>query len=199
MDFEGFPKIARLSRECVVTEKLDGTNAQVWIRPGVPGEFETGRDTQLEVAGLPAYLRAGSRTRWISSADDNYGFAAWVYQHAPELAQLGFGRHFGEWWGYGINRSYDMPEKRFSLFNTHRWSNPAVRPGCCDVVPVLAQGLFDTVDIDAIMDSLAAHGSAASPGFMNPEGLVIYHTAAKTLFKKTLEHDAEWKGKFSKD
>src|SRR3990170_7564629 len=128
MDFEGFPKIARLSRECIVTEKIDGTNAQVWMRRGVPGEFETGRDTQIEVAGEVAYLRAGSRTRWISSADDNHGFAAWVYQHAPELAQLGFGRHFGEWWGCGINRGYDMPEKRFSLFNTHRWSDPAARP-----------------------------------------------------------------------
>lgn len=27
------------------------------------------------------------------------------------------------------------------------------------------------------------------------EGVVIYHTAAKTLFKKTIEKDAEWKGK----
>ena len=31
MEFEGFPKIARLSREIVVTEKIDGTNARVCI------------------------------------------------------------------------------------------------------------------------------------------------------------------------
>jgi hypothetical protein len=31
-DFEGFPKIARLSRGCVfVSEKIDGSNAQVCI------------------------------------------------------------------------------------------------------------------------------------------------------------------------
>jgi hypothetical protein len=31
MEFEEFPKIARLTRECVITEKIDGTNAQVVI------------------------------------------------------------------------------------------------------------------------------------------------------------------------
>lgn len=31
LDFEGFPKMARLSREVVITEKIDGTNAQVLI------------------------------------------------------------------------------------------------------------------------------------------------------------------------
>lgn len=29
--FAEFPKIARLSRECVITEKIDGTNAQVVV------------------------------------------------------------------------------------------------------------------------------------------------------------------------
>jgi len=195
MDFEGFPKITRLSRECVITEKIDGTNAQVWIRPGILGEFETGLDTQIEVWGAVAYLRAGSRTRWISTEDDNHGFAAWVYQHAPELAQLGFGRHYGEWWGQGINRGYNLPEKRFSLFNTHRWADEFVRPFCCAVVPVLYMGEFDTVEIETELTILRYGGSRASPGFMRPEGIVIYHTAAKVMFKKTLESDTEWKGK----
>jgi len=30
-EFREFPKMARLSRECVITEKLDGTNGQVCI------------------------------------------------------------------------------------------------------------------------------------------------------------------------
>ena len=30
-DFLAFPKIARFSRDIVVTEKIDGTNAQVFI------------------------------------------------------------------------------------------------------------------------------------------------------------------------
>jgi len=31
MEFVSFPKIARLSRECVITEKIDGTNASIYI------------------------------------------------------------------------------------------------------------------------------------------------------------------------
>jgi len=37
-------------------------------------------------------------------------------------------------------------------------------------------------------------GSLASPGFMLPEGIVIYHKASKTLFKKTLKNDESPKG-----
>lgn len=37
-------------------------------------------------------------------------------------------------------------------------------------------------------------GSYAAPGFKNPEGIVIYHTAAKTLFKKTIVGNEKPKG-----
>jgi hypothetical protein len=30
-EFAEFPKMARLSRECIITEKIDGTNAQICI------------------------------------------------------------------------------------------------------------------------------------------------------------------------
>jgi hypothetical protein len=30
-EFAGFPKISRLSRDCIITEKIDGTNAQILI------------------------------------------------------------------------------------------------------------------------------------------------------------------------
>jgi hypothetical protein len=33
MVFESFPRMARLSRECVISEKIDGTNAQIAIVP----------------------------------------------------------------------------------------------------------------------------------------------------------------------
>ena len=39
MEFSPFPKIARLSREIVITEKLDGTNASIFL--GENGEFLT--------------------------------------------------------------------------------------------------------------------------------------------------------------
>jgi hypothetical protein len=78
-----------------------------------------------------------SRSRWITPDDDNFGFAAWVEANRDELLTLGPGRHFGEWWGSGIQRGYGLPkgEKRFSLFNVSRWGES--RPACCHVVPVL--------------------------------------------------------------
>jgi hypothetical protein len=170
MDFVEFPKMARLSREVIITEKIDGTNAQICITP--EGEF-----------------LVGSRTRWITPRDDNYGFAAWAYANKDELMKLGEGHHFGEWWGAGIQRKYGMAEKRFSLFNVSRWEDDAIRPACCHVVPQLTRGEFDTTTAKIIIQMLREEGSKAAPGFMNPEGIVIYHTAAGVGFKKTLEKD----------
>ena len=45
------------------------------------------------------------------------------------------------------------------------------------------------------MANLLAGGSVASPGCMRPEGIIIWHTAAQTYFKKTFDKDDEWKGK----
>jgi hypothetical protein len=40
------------------------------------------------------------------------------------------------------------------------------------------------------MECLKGNGSMAARGFMRPEGIVIYHTAARVFFKKTFDHDA---------
>lgn len=176
MEFVEFNKIARLSRDIVITEKIDGTNAQICITP--EGEF-----------------LVGSRTRWIKPEDDNYGFARWAYEHKDELMQLGEGSHFGEWWGQGIQRNYSMTEKVFSLFNTARWKDGGkdVRPACCQVVPVLYEGPMEEYGVmkgvKKSMELLAKSGSVAAPGFMKPEGIVIWHEASRQLYKKTLEKD----------
>jgi hypothetical protein len=173
-EFVPFPKIARLSRDVIVTEKIDGTNAQVHITDA--GE-----------------VFAGSRTRWITPADDNYGFAAWVEAHRAELLALGPGSHFGEWWGQGIQRRYGLAGKRFSLFNVGRWGfggkDEATRPACCHVVPVLYRGVFTSGAVEDSLFRLKESGSVAAPGFMRPEGIVIFHPASGALFKKTIEKD----------
>jgi hypothetical protein len=38
-----------------------------------------------------------------------------------------------------------------------------------------------------VTDNLRVYGSTAAPGFMRPEGVIAYHTAAKALFKYTIE------------
>jgi hypothetical protein len=170
MTFEAFPKIARLKRNAVISEKIDGTNAQIFITDD--GD-----------------VLAGSRNRMVTVASDNYGFARWVEGNKAELLKLGPGRHFGEWWGHGIQRGYNQKEKRFSLFNSFRWKDPAERPACCEVVPVLWYGEFATEPVDWCIQKLRDSGSVAAPGFMNPEGIVVWHDAAKQMFKVTCEND----------
>ena len=154
----------------------------------------------------------GSRTRWVTPEDDNHGFAAWATEHTDELRTLGPGRHFGEWWGQGIQRKYGLTEKRFSMFNTIRWAlhgtepkiietqDPRivkmqdVLPPCCGLVPVLFKGVFDTLEVERCLNDLRNDGSAASPGFDKPEGIVVFHVAGNVGFKKTLGNDGH-KGK----
>lgn len=216
-EFRAFDKIARLSREVVVSEKLDGTNAQVCIVKREEAEKlrEAGVITPVALfvdAEIEVY--AGSRNRWLTLSQDNYGFAGWVSRNVEELKKLGPGRHYGEWWGNGIQRKYGLKEKRFSLFNTSRWfpvdpTNSEVAgvwtphsiqpepdkivvdmgPACCYVVPVIWRGIFDSQEVENFCDMLRIEGSFAARGFMDPEGVVIYHTAANLYFKKTLKND----------
>ena len=172
-DFQGFAKIPRFSRDCIITEKIDGTNAQIFI--GEDGEFEV-----------------GSRNRWITPNSDNYGFARWAYDRRDDLVEaLGPGRHFGEWWGKGIQRKYGMQKKIFSLFNVRKWPEP---PKHCQVVPVIYEGPFNCLAIFQALTKLSLCGSVAAPGFDDPEGVVIFHKASGQLFKKTLQNDEVPKG-----
>jgi hypothetical protein len=186
--FTPFPKMARLQREVIITEKIDGTNAQIFIT-------DDGR------------MLTGSRTRWITPEDDNFGFAKWARDHQDELMQLGPGHHFGEWWGRGIQRNYGLDERRFSLFNVARWclhneepkpiptADPRivkmqdVLPACCHVVPILRRGVNITTMAESALYELSQRGSVAAPGFMNPEGIVVFHTAGDVGFKMTLDND----------
>lgn len=171
IEFTSFQKISRFSREVIVTEKIDGTNAQIFIDD------------------LGQNIYAGSRNRWLTPEDDNFGFAGWVDRNRDELMKLGPGNHFGEWWGSGIQRGYGLKEKRFSLFNVHRWADESVRPKCCGVVPTLWRGNMDELNANSLVRTLAEFGSKAAPGFMKPEGIVIFCTSGGQLFKKTVEKD----------
>ena len=64
-EFESFPSISRLSRQCVVTEKIDGTNAQVFV-------------------GDDGVVRAGSRRASVGE----WMKARLKYRRLPARAQL---------------------------------------------------------------------------------------------------------------
>jgi len=182
--FQAFKKIPRLFREIVITEKIDGTNASITIT-------EDGQ------------IRAGCRTRYVypnkpkeegkkAEVTDNFGFAAWVEANRQELLKLGPGRHFGEWYGKGINRGYGLQDKRFALFNVSVDRSSA--PSCVGFVPVLAVGPFDTGLVRECLRRLTLDGSVAVPGFRPAEGVVIYHKAGGVLLKSTIENDEKPKG-----
>lgn len=223
LDFQVWPKIARLNRDMIVTEKIDGINAAVIIEShgavtvedadqymagveAASGGFAVvrSRPATLTIEGEPVLWKgmvevfeigAQSRNRLISPDDDNYGFAKWVRTNADALLDaLGAGRHFGEWWGSGIGRGYGLTkgDKRFSLFNIHRYGEiDFAGAGLPNVatVPVLYRGPFDQAKIAWIIGDLILQGSEASLEFPNAEGVVVFHTAANQLFKVTLEND----------
>jgi hypothetical protein len=201
-EFKPFGKIPRLNRQITVTEKIDGTNGLIDIRLAGPetdsvSPFEHGVDTSIFVEGLEAYIRAGSRNRWLPTGAtpenaDNFGFGAWVSANAHDLALLGVGAHYGEWWGAGIGRKYGQDRKRFSLFNTHIWRDGRrPRPECCECVPVLAEGLLDP---NVALEKLRREGSVAVPGWMNPEGIIVWHSATRSFTKATCKNDEQRKG-----
>jgi RNA ligase len=216
IQFEGWPKTPRLNRDITITEKIDGTNGAIIIEGPFPlGTHVDGVEGGVlafgpvtDESGLPLYefvVGAQSRNRVVTpgKTTDNYGFARWVWENADDLvAILGAGRHFGEWWGQGIARNYGLTEKRFSLFNSHRygqlihlareegWEVPEL-----GVVPVLYQGPFNQRMIDAALDRLEMYGSVAEESFTGlPEGVIVYHSASKQVYKVLIENDELPKG-----
>lgn len=177
-EFHSWPKIHRLtgnSAQMVVTEKIDGTNGQIlFLDSGV--------------------MRVGSRKRWITPEDDNFGFAQWAYENQSELFMvLGPGRHYGEWYGQGIQRNYGLQERRFALFNVHRWGTGTVPPNDfgLEVVPTLYRGPWDD-RMDAlhhVLADLRANGSMLVPEWSAAEGVIVQHLPSRHTFKVLLENN----------
>ena len=186
-EFRPWPKIARLNRDIVVTEKLDGTNAAIGIIDRDPTSVADGGEPLFDVY-------AQSRTRIITPGDDNFGFAAWVEAHREQLiTTLGPGLHFGEWFGKGIQK-HPSDIRRFALFNVERYESvPFAELGLPEVVtvPRLYTGPFSQQAIEDCIAILRQTGSAFGG---KAEGVVVFHTASSTMFKVTLENDERPKG-----
>lgn len=179
--FKAWPKIPRLENEVYhITEKIDGTNAAIIIQNKI--EMERGvwsYTPMIEFNGVGVW--AQSRTRLITPEEDNFGFAKWVQENAEQLIQdLGEGYHFGEWWGQGINRGYGLDHKRFSLFNPTKHS--AI---CYNIPEILTTDIMP--DEETIKNMLRINGSYVVPGYMRPEGLVVYAEKAKTYWKVIID------------
>ncbi|WP_367137997.1 RNA ligase family protein [Saccharothrix sp. HUAS TT1] len=174
-----------------VTEKIDGTNGCVIIYDGV--------------------VRAQSRKRLITPDDDNFGFARWVYDNAGALTDaLGWGYHYGEWFGEGIQKNpLGIEGKRFALFNTWHWARPENSEKLEQVdglghVPVLydeqRDGPAHYYTIPDLIDDLWVSGSRvegaaeAMPDLWpdrrkRAEGIIVWHRESQQKYKILLEDD----------
>jgi len=165
-EFKAWAKIPRENPfKATITEKINGTNACVIIMEG-------------SIVGVQ------SRKRLITPEDDNYGFAQWVADNAEALLNLGDGYHYGEWAGPGIQKNpHNLHKKTLFLFNTFRWNdkNPN-RPDCCDVVPVLFQGVIAGDTIEQCLENMKLKADENE----TPEGIVVYYHAFRRYTKHTI-------------
>lgn len=225
-NYPKYPKTPRLygGGRITITEKIDGTNGLIYV--GKPHDGNAVGSVGVPVMGFDDGTRvvsAGSRSRWITPDDDNYGFAKWVWDNAARLADaLGHGYHYGEWFGHKIGRGYGRQNTReFALFATDHELGREV-PGLRHV-PVIAD---DTVSLDAyggktfdrlqclsasyypdpVLEYLigdAAYEFSSGPNAypestLNPntpaEGLILLHHNSGQRFKIMFENDTIPKG-----
>lgn len=198
MDFLKWPSIPRLSKETMtVTEKIDGTNSAIRIRP-----FDETVDNSEAIGEIflgegPVYtVWVQSRNRFISpgKSTDNAGFAGWVNDNLDQLVTvLGPGDHYGEWWGSGVQRGYNQKDKHFSLFNARRWLEllHTIEPyeGLnLHTVPLLYTGQYDGAKVQELRQNLIDNGTTLTKNF-RAEGMVVELREIGAKYKVLCEND----------
>lgn len=187
--FKGWGSTPRWHKGLTITEKIDGTNACVVIYDG--------------------QVKAQSRKRMITPDDDNFGFAKWVYDNAGVLMDtLGYGYHYGEWFGEGIQKNpLGIEGKRFALFHATKYTEDngyeLNKVDGLETVPLLHWGPCDLFTIPQIMTDLDSYGSNVkgakliAQGYdFEPdehaaaEGIIVWHKETQQKYKILLEDDA---------
>lgn len=186
--FRGWGSTPRWHKGLTITEKIDGTNACIVIYNGE--------------------VKAQSRKRMITPDDDNAGFARWVYDNAGALMDtLGFGYHYGEWFGEGIQKNpLGIEGKRFALFHATKYTEAngyeLNKVDGLETVPLLFHGQADAMTIGDILQGLSTFGSKVrgaktwieeDTGFQisaKAEGIIVWHKETQQKYKILLEDDA---------
>lgn len=208
IEFKAWPKTPRLFRDIVITEKVDGSNSAIIFEELAENEVRHPEAVAvISRDGVDYQVAAQSRNRLIfpGKQTDNYGFAAFVQQHAEKLFDLlGTGRHFGEWYGEGVGKRYGdkvRGYRGFALFNVDKhaevWgdlSDEAGRRVVVEPMPVLYEGKFSESAIRGVAEELKREGSVVVPFHPNPEGIVVFHTQSRQVYKYTFDNNDEAKG-----
>jgi len=200
-----WPKTPRLTTPFVITEKIDGTNSCVAIsrlgdRDGLSAadlDFpEHHGVTVVFTHGACFAVRAASRTRWIAPGPrDNFSFAEWVHENAEALTVLGVGRHYGEWFGRGIQRGYGMTERCWALFD-EKWRGalPYGLPPNVGVVPRVATAAGHELSrrVAWALDHLDKEGSYVGAPGTRAEGVIVTSMTHSPIRFKALADEPEW-------
>lgn len=194
-EFSPWPKTKHIDKcmSVIVTEKIDGTNACI--------VFE--EDGTMFVQ---------SRNRIITPAMDNAGFARWAERNKRDLFYIfGPGRHYGEWWGHKIGRTYDMSYNVFSVFNNGRFykteanSNDSMSTRAYEMglgeevsaVPLVYSGSYGTQEMEDAINNLRTGASMAANEFgveyTKPEGVCIYFREFDKVAKLVFAHPGKHK------
>lgn len=203
IEFQAWPKTPRLFRDIVITEKVDGTNSAIIIeKVDDPLANFDGVIAHVQIGGAWYDIGAQSRNRLIlpGKTTDNHGFAQFVYENAEKLVELlGEGRHYGEWWGKGIQGRYNAQFKGFALFNTEKhdglytwFRDTSIGDVLVEAMPVLYQGPYSEQKIREVLSGLNTNGSVISP-FDPAEGIVVFHTQSRKVYKVTLDNNDKGK------
>lgn len=195
-EFKGWGSTPRFHKGLTITEKLDGTNACIVIYNGE--------------------VRAQSRKRLITPDDDNYGFARWVYDNAGVLTDtLGYGYHYGEWFGEGIQKNpLGIEGKRFALFHATKYTEQngydLNKVDGLETVPLLFHGQANASTIPTVLSDLLTYGTkvvgakaedvrSGIPGLetevvyrkaAEAEGIIVWHKETQQKYKILLKDDA---------
>ena len=196
MSYPSFSSIERLENlYCHITEKVDGTNGLIYIGD----KYEAYYPYEL--------IRFGSRNRWITTEDDNCGFANFFSQYKAELDDIidlirlekgevekGYSSQiYGEWFGKGIQRGYNLEAKFFMPFSEY-FATKMIDAGIAHIkMPVtLYSGKFSVEILEGCMNKLKDEGSQVVPGYNRPEGVVVYFPKHNFRLKETFE-GPKWK------
>lgn len=221
--FKSWGSTPRFHKGLHITEKINGTNAGVsvqgfsyghHVRNEIPSDAILVVDDENNVEYL---VRAQSRKRIITPDNDNFGFAGWVWENAEGLANLlGFGYHYGEWYGEGIQKNpLAVKGRKWALFNTWHWGRKenlerlkaADIPGLT-IVPVLhdeqRDGPADYMTIPQILGDL--HNGSYADGYETlpnahkmdfhvegPEGIIVWQRETQQRYKILLREDDKHK------
>lgn len=177
-----WPKITRRDAQCTISEKAHGSNGAVAFQVTNMSPTD-GR----EVYVLDVEMAVQTRTRIVTTQDDQTGIARWAEANRDTLEmdllhvnrmlpEPGTYYHYGEFMTRGHN------EPHFYLFNTRRWTGVKFRTPTLKVVPVLYEGNYSDEIVENCLEDLRQNGSRIHPG-LPAEGVVVYYPSNDTMFK----------------